>query len=216
MKWRYKPTRSKRSAEETFEAIYRANVWGNEESVSGQGSSVASTTQIVSGIQLLLTEKNVTSLVDCPCGDFNWIQNLNLTGIHYVGIDIVPEIIASNNARYATGGVQFKVGNLIVDSLETADLILVRDCFVHFSYEDIQSALEQIKKSGSTYLLTTTFTKLHVNHDIVSGEWRRINLCRKPFNFPKPQLLIEENTVSGYVKYYRGKSLALWKISDLP
>ena len=71
------------------------------------------------------------------------------------------------------------------------------------------------KKSKSTYLLTTTFKKQSVNYDIVTGDWRPINLLKKPFNFPKPIMVIEENSPKGYKKEWRGKSLSLWRISDL-
>jgi hypothetical protein len=93
-------------------------------------------------------------------------------------------------------------------------MIIVRDCLVHLSYEDINSAIKNIKSSGSKYLLTTTFTNYHLNHDIVTGDWRPLNLQEKPFNFSSPILVINENCTEGNGEY-KDKSMAMWDISKV-
>ncbi|HOV12498.1 MAG TPA: hypothetical protein PLL90_12125 [Bacteroidales bacterium] len=96
-----------------------------------------------------------------------------------------------------------------------ADLIFCRDCLVHLSNRDVLRALRNFIKSGSTYLLTTTFPNTDVNADMVSARgWRPLNFQKPPFDFPEPLLLINENcTESGGI--YSDKSLGLWLIENL-
>ena len=72
------------------------------------------------------------------------------------------------------------------DRLPAADLVLCRDCLPHFSLRDARRALENIVASGSTFLLTTTFTDRQANQDIRTGDFRALNLERAPFALPSP------------------------------
>jgi hypothetical protein len=77
------------------------------------------------------------------------------------------------------------------------------------------TALKNIKSSQSKYLLTTNFTWKHLenNQEIVTGDWRRINLEESPYNFKKPEaIIIEGNTYSSD----RDKTMSLWLIKDIP
>ncbi|HEX8999730.1 MAG TPA: class I SAM-dependent methyltransferase, partial [Blastocatellia bacterium] len=80
---------------------------------------------------------------------------------------------------------------------------------------DAIAALRNFKRSKSEYLLTTTFPKTEVNEDILTGEWRPLNLQRAPFNFPEPLRLINERCTEEGDRY-ADKSLGLWRLSDLP
>ena len=93
-------------------------------------------------------------------------------------------------------------------------MILCRDCLVHLSYDDIFRALRNIKASGSTYLLATTFVSRVTNFDCKTGSWRVLNLEKPPFLFPSPLRLVTENcTENGGI--YADKSLALWRLNDI-
>src|SRR5207302_6386680 len=122
----------------------------------------------------------VRSLLDIPCGDFHWMQHVDLSGVEYVGADVVPEMVAAN-ARFAAANVSFRRLDVISDRLPAADLVLCRDCLPHFSLRDVRRALENIVASGSTFLLTTTFTERTYNQDIMTGDFRAIILEMKPF-----------------------------------
>ncbi|MEP9406638.1 class I SAM-dependent methyltransferase [Peribacillus frigoritolerans] len=130
----------------------------------------------------------------------------------YIGIDIVDEIIKRNKKKYRLNNVQFFHMDITKDRLPTGDLILCRDCLVHFSLSDFHSALNKFKASQSRYLLTTTFTNLTFNQEIRTGSWRPLNLEIEPFNFPKPILVINENCTEGEMNY-TDKSLALWDLN---
>jgi hypothetical protein len=42
----------------------------------------------------LLRQFEIHSLLDLPCGDFNWMQHVDLQGIKYTGGDIVEALVA--------------------------------------------------------------------------------------------------------------------------
>ena len=192
-----------------FIEIFYNNEWDCKESVSGAGSSIAETPVIREKLPLLLKEISVSSLLDIPCGDFNWMSKINLDFLdEYVGGDIVPEIIVQNKKKYENETIKFKLVDLTRTKLPKMDVILCRDCFIHFSYKDIFAALRNFKKSGSKYLLTTTFVNRQKNRNIFTGGWRTINLQKPPFNFPKPIKLILES-------FNLAKCLGLWKIESI-
>jgi hypothetical protein len=63
-------------------------------------------------------------------------------------------------------------------------------------------------------LLTTTFTQLIRNKDIITGEWRPVNLQSAPFLLPPPMLLIEEQMETSD-EILLSKALGLWRVADL-
>jgi len=203
-----------KTTKEIFTEIKKKNYWGSTESVSGSGSVLKQTQSLITELPKILKEKCIKTFLDIPCGDFNWMKELDLSSIHYIGADIVDEIINENKKKYETNNIKFVVMDIIKDTLPMSDIIFVRDCFVHLSFENILKAIENIKKSGSKYLLTTTFTDRIKNIDIVTGDWRPINLEIMPFLFPKPEKIIIENCTEGDGEY-KDKSMGLWNIKKL-
>jgi hypothetical protein len=203
-----------KSPEEVFTDIYRNNKWSGSDSVSGIGSDAVQTKVIVERIPSLLAEIGAGSVLDIPCGDFFWMQGVDLAGVTYVGADIVQDIVDANMRRYAKPGVEFRRLDLTSDELPRAELVLVRDCLVHLSYEDIWRAIRNIRASGARYLLATTFPH-RSNTNIPTGRWRPLNLQAPPFDFPAPQLLINEGCTEADGKF-TDKSLALWRVDDIP
>jgi hypothetical protein len=205
-------TGKKTDIQKTFSAIYRRNYWGSAETVSGPGSELKNTEKLIGDLNRVLEKYNISSILDIPCGDFNWMQHVNLKNIKYTGADIVPELINENIRKYPQKNISFKVLDITTDQLPKADLIICRDCLGHLSIENISKALMQIKSSGSKYFLITSFNNFPGNYDIVNGEWRPVNLLKKPFNLPKPLLEIEELSVVE-TQVHNLKTLALWENS---
>ena len=96
-------------------------------------------------------------MLDAPCGDFFWMKELDIGPVDYAGADIVAPMIEENRKRFGGEKRRFFVAYLIRDRLLPVDLILCRDCLIHLSNEDALKALQNIKRSGARYLLTTTY-----------------------------------------------------------
>ena len=203
-----------RSVEAIFSSIYRNHRWGDEESVSGRGSKIEQTKGIAILLPQLFRQYNIRNVLDIPCGDFNWMKYVDLSAVDYLGADIVPALISKNIRLYTAPHVEFFLADIIKDKLPRVDLVFCRDCLVHLSDKHIFTAIKNIKLSGAEFVLTTTFPR-HSNFDIVTGNWRALNLQSEPFCFPPPLELFNE----GYHSEETGisdKSLGLWRISDLP
>jgi SAM-dependent methyltransferase len=198
-----------------FARIFETNYWGSPTSVSGPGSELDQTAVVRDALPALLAAHGVTSILDAPCGDFHWMQHVALGGIGYTGVDIVPALIARNHATYGSEARRFACCDLVEGDLPRADLIVCRDCLVHLSYDETRRALDNFRRSGATWLLTTTFTGDRANHDIVTGDWRPIMLHKAPYGFPTPVALIVEGCTE-FEGRYPDKSLALWQLADLP
>lgn len=197
-----------------FENIFKNRSWRGRESISGRGSDSDQTKYIVKKVPALFKNMKIKTVLDIPCGDFYWMKNIDLRGIEYIGADIVKELIIKNKNQYEKNNITFRHMNLIVDPLPQVDLILIRDCFVHMSYNDIFKSLNNICRSKSVYLLTTTFTERKNNKDIITGDWRPLNLQVKPFSFTEPIRIINEKCTQSKLSY-TDKSLALWKITNI-
>lgn len=196
---------------EVFQDIFAGDVWTHGGSKSGCGSSLRQTEALRAALPGFLHKHGVRSLLDIPCGDFNWMQHVDLGGIGYVGGDIVPDLIDENRRRFPD--VDFRVLDLVSDELPRADCVMVRDCFSHLSFVDIGEALENVRRSGITYLLVTHYTEEKDNADIHRGQFHRLNYCRPPFEFPEPiDLIVEQHPNPKHAD----KTLALWRVADLP
>ena len=205
-----------------FSKIYDGNLFRGSESLSGGGSDLDQTQTIELEIPKILKEFQIRSVLDVPCGDQNWIRSIDLTGVCYVGADIVTSLVNENNETYSSEDKNFIELDLTQTVPPAMDLILCRDLFVHLTTNSINRCLENIKLSGSTYLLTTTFTtsrtykELPVLAPIITRGvgWRPINLQLEPFVLPPPILTINENCTESNNRF-SDKSLGLWRIAEL-
>jgi len=201
------------SVKNIFTSIYKTNKWNSKESVSGTGSEIRVTENLRSELPNLISEYNIKSILDLPCGDFNWMSKIDLNGVDYIGADIVTDLIDKNRKYYPD--FNFEVMNIIEDKLPKVDLIIVRDCFVHLTYENINKSLLNIKSSGSKYLLTTSFIEKQ-NSDVANnGGWRPINLLKKPFNLNKYLNVINDGPKKYYGEKYKDKSMVLYDILEI-
>ena len=131
----------------------------------------------------------------------------------YQGADIVKPMIDENQRKFGNDKREFLHLDLLRDPLPAVDAIFCRDCLVHLSYADIETAIRNIKKSGARYLFTTQFPDRKSNKDIVTGKHHSLNFRQAPFHWPEPEL--------EFVEYFAGerrgnKCLSVWEISRLP
>jgi hypothetical protein len=201
-------------AAEVFGRVHAVNHWQGSESVSGPGSSLAATAAVRSALPFLLRGLGATTMLDAPCGDFGWMSHAELGALHYIGVDVVPELIDIARSR-AGAHQEFRIADISRDPLPRADLVLCRDCLVHLTEESAFAAIANLKRSGSRYLLATTFYALRENRRGSTGGWRPLNMQRPPFSFGSPTILIPERGFDLDIPH-SDKSLGLWDIALLP
>jgi len=169
-----------------FTEIYQNNSWGDPESVSGWGSRVDSPSveEARSALRYVRETYGFRSMNDIPCGDINWMRLFlaEMPDIKYKGFDIVSPLIEKNRAIFP----QFEFYDLDVTMavLPKADLIFSKDLFNHLPYSAIRKALENMKKSRSTYLLASN--NFGFENVELTGDSRHIDLCASPFNLAAP------------------------------
>jgi hypothetical protein len=207
-------SRIRKVSQRKFKKVYLKNLFGGKESLSGEGSSLFQTVEIRRRLPGVLVELAVRTLLDAPCGDFNWLKELQLPIEKYIGVDIVPGLIEENLRKYSNTQRSFVQLDIIRDMVPQADLILCRDCLVHLSFRHCMKVIDNFKRSGSKYLLTTTFVNRTKNDDLDRGFWRTLNLEKAPFHFPKPIEILNEKCTE-YAGTYADKSLGLWILEDI-
>jgi SAM-dependent methyltransferase len=201
---------NRRDPAEVFADIHLHNAWDGTESLSGPGSTAEGTAQIRSWLPGFLKAIGARSLLDIPCGDAHWIGGCLAQGLRYTGGDIVPEIIERNRREKADIGT-FEVIDLVKDRLPVVDVLLVRDCLIHLPNSVALKAIENIRRSGAEYVLTTTFPTVPVNEDVELGGYRPVNLLKPPFSLPAPFRLFPDEDG----RRANSKSMAVWRIADI-
>lgn len=216
--------------ENRFTKVYKENLWGDNESKSGRGSSIEATKIIRDALPNLFKKYNIRRIIDSPCGDFNWMKEIVNNLDFYKGIDIVKDIVDSNNEKYSSDKIKFEQGNIVENfdyKNDNIDLIICRDVLVHLYYDDIKKVLENFKNSGIKYLLMTHYIDCDYNRDfkkgtekLVAGMWRPLNFTLEPFNMLEPICTINElenynyfDINIGKMTVRNGKTLSLWKIN---
>ncbi len=180
-----------------FQSVYENNLWNGRESRSGQGSDVASVDTLIENIPSILTKYNISSFLDVPCGDFNWMREIDFGSTVYIGGDIVPDIIENNINLYSSDMRNFKVIDIMLDPLPSVDMIFVRDCFIHFSTDFVMQSIVNISRSSIKYLCVThdldkgrypdgKNIELGVMESGVHYYFRPLNFELPPFSFPPP------------------------------
>lgn len=209
---------------EIFSKIYDTYGFGSEESRSGIGSTLEQTEHTRTEIKAIVKNLNIKSVVDIPCGDFNWMKDIVYRFESYVGGDIVPQCIETNQRKYGNETIKFINFDLLTDPIPEADLLIVRDVIGHFPIDDAYKIAKNIVSSKCKYLLSTTwyntngkeYYKQHINKGAEAhGRFFPVCLMAKPFNFPEPiDYIIEDVMVDDYDKGNR-KVLALWDIETI-
>ena len=209
--------KSKKNSKKKFTLIYKYNYWSSKISKSGDGSSLEKTKNIITNLETIIKNYNIQKILDVPCGDFYWMKNfLKNKNIKYQGGDIVEELIEELNIKYGSSNKNFFNIDITSDNLPSADLLLCRDCFIHFSNEDIFKALKNFSRSNINYfLITHTINETSIeNSDIFTGEYRFIDLFSKPFNLNKKTLLSFQDDPKNN-KINNQKQMSLWTRSQI-
>lgn len=174
-----------------FSRVYRKNLWGGVESLSGPGSTLRATASLCPQLIDLFRELGVRTLVDAGCGDFNWLSHADLNQIQYIGLDVVPQVIDSLRQRYKTPTRHFLLHD-ITKSIPMGDLALCRHAMQHLPNRDVLRFLKAVRRSQTRYLLMTTYPTVAENIDTYRGGFRRNNMQKSPFDLPPPLRMLDD------------------------
>lgn len=190
-----------------FRAIYDENLWKHGETRCGPGSARRVTKGLRRSMARLFKELRIRSLVDAGCGDLNWIGEITDKLDLYLGYDLVPDLLEANRLMFRDrSGHLFALADVSRMVLPRVDAILCRHCLTHLPNQRALDALERFRRSGSRWLLATTYPGAE-NKDCGIAHWRPIDLTAAPFNLPKPRRLIADGPRQG------GSRLGLWNLA---
>ena len=131
--------------------------------------------------------------------------------IKYIGGDIIKDLIDQHKKFFENETIKFVHINLIEEKFPKVDLMICRDCLFHLSYKDIKGVLQNFIKAEIKYLLTTTFIEGRPHRDIISGDFRRLNLFQEPFSFNKNPL----ERIDDSIYPYPCRQICLWSRSQV-
>lgn len=213
-----------RGPEEIFTYIYENNIWRDAETVSGRGSRVDNTGFLRDAIADFFERKSIKTVLDVPCGDFNWFKEVKYDFEQYIGYDIVQNLVDRNNKKYGNKKTRFSKKNALEEPLEDVDIVLCRDFLIHISNRDIKKFLLNLKRTNVGGILMSHYQNCE-NADIPTGNrYRPIDFTKSPFLFPEPRVLIPEDialmrdTSERHAKNKLQpleKYLAYWSVKDI-
>lgn len=180
---------------------------------SGPGSTLERTENLRNALPQLFERYKVTRFLDAPCGDWFWMQHVDLTGIDYTGGDISKSIVDANAAAHTSEAVRFMHLDITSDPLPAADMMMCRDCLFHLKWFLRWDFFRNFLASDIDYLLMT-IGHVDVNRRLMkNGAYVPFNPMKPPFNFPEPLEDIMES--EGYVPVGKGAakadlSIGLW------
>jgi len=163
-----------------FTQIYARNIWGYG---SGEGSLAKHTKLYRRFLKRFIRDRQIKSVVDYGCGDWQFSRLINWDGVRYLGLDIVDSLIEHNLKTYRKDNITFEVLAGTPAQLPDAELIILKDVLQHWSHQSIKSFLPTIAKYK--FALITNCVNPYgptYNRDILDGDFRPLDLTRPPFS----------------------------------
>lgn len=160
-------------------------------SKSGFNATLRATKRLRAALPRLFDTYKVTRFVDAPCGDFFWMQHVDLTGIHYTGWEI-STALNDFNQQFSSPSRHFALGDITSDPLPAADMLMVRDCLVHLTFEMRWAFFDNFLASDIPWLLVTSWVRPENRWVYKNGGEKSFNMQAEPFSFGPPVEFILE------------------------
>jgi hypothetical protein len=200
--------------EKSFTDIFRQKLWGSNHP-NGEGSLDENTQEDCDALIDVLKKYRINTMLDAPCGLFSWMRRVlhELPHVDYSGMDIVKDQVEQNKKHYPS--LTFFQGDVSVYPLKKYDLVFSKECTQHLKESTTLDFLRNILKSGSTYLLITSFD-VPVNSDdnidpgsplrnLDEGAYREQNLLLPPYSdllvHPMERFFIRKNPYTQTPQY---------------
>lgn len=194
--------------EKRFTDIYENNEWGSFVTPSGPGSEIRATRNAVKALRDVIKIHHISSMLDVGCGDFSWIKEiLDFTPVWYRGVDIVQPLIDKNVYGPDPVGGMFYKACFICEPLPKVSLIFCRQALQHLAWTNVVLAIDNFKRSGSKWLLATTFANDYSGPSTDDGGFFPYNLEDSELELGVPEETWPESEYSGAYE-----QLGLWRL----
>jgi hypothetical protein len=124
--------------------------WNREETGGetecGYGSMWIHAQGCAAWLPTIFAKYQIKVLNDAGCGDLNWISRVDLSGVNYLGYDLVPP---------PTMILPFCIGNIAREVMRPADAVLCRDVLFHFPNVEVLRTLALFRQSARLLILTS-------------------------------------------------------------
>lgn len=136
-----------------FTQIYNNNTWGG----SGSGSYPGNTATYRDFLTNFLNKKNIKTVVDYGCGDWQFSKLIDWSNISYTGIDCVESVVQNNINNYTKDNITFKQLKTFEEFFTyKADLLLIKDVLQHWLNNEIIYFLDNVIKNFNYILITNS------------------------------------------------------------
>jgi hypothetical protein len=109
------------------------------------------------------------------------MSNVDMNDAQYLGLDVIPERIKRNRVKCPQ--LAFEHRDIHKGPFPAADLFICKDVVQHWSNEDIQGWLVDLRRAHFRFALVTNCNYgPTVNTKIATGGWRAIDLTKSPFS----------------------------------
>jgi hypothetical protein len=160
----------------------------------GPGASLENTRELIQWLPEMWKKLEVVTVLDAACGDWNWMQHVDLTGIYYTGWDVDPGRIQKCKERMIAGhfvgeptNISFNTVNLLTaEAIPQYDMILCRDCLGHFTNGYISRVLRRFRDSASRYLMASTYPHTENQFEYDPRRWAWLGYLERPVNLEAP------------------------------
>lgn len=233
---------------EAFSRVYSKHTWGQSGRGSGEGSTINATAIMRKVLTQFIQDKDLSIMVDAPNGGMVWTDvflndswhGANGMSLKYIGLDVVPSVIAGNHARHAADIREKRISIGQVDVTKPKSLsaavrkglknvgitesawrqrafLLTRDVVQHWPWSLACTYLRTVlreKASLPRYLLVGGYRHKQLkNRDIPLGGYFPVDLSQNPFKLPPPAQILRD-TPNG--EGGSGKLLRVWDLDAIP
>ncbi|MBI2743042.1 MAG: class I SAM-dependent methyltransferase [Chlamydiales bacterium] len=191
---------AEKSCSEAFTSIYSNLEWGVAEDgdpSSGWGSFPVNASAYMEFLTNFIRSNDIHDVVDLGCGTWEFSRYIDWSGVNYVGVDVVEQVVQLNQKKFGAANIHFVQGDILAMSLPAGDLMICKDVLQHLQHADIQTFLKKIKQYKHCLLtndLAISFTdsvdRTKSNRENeYRGRNRPLDLTKPPFNIKGSKVL---------------------------
>lgn len=141
-------------------------------------------------LQRFMEEREVKSVIDIGCGDWQFSKLVDWKDIKYIGIDCVKDVVEDNQKEHTKSNVSFLQLDILKEKLELkADMIILKDVLQHWPNADISRTLGMLIHHAKYILITNSVDKYTDGNtsDITLGGFRPLSRSKKPLSILSPE-----------------------------